>query len=100
MVDHDNTLIHNSFIRSNYTAKEQEQLHRQGLKSITDNILETDILENAKLSATRTLVPMITRMGYKEENIRISFSKEKFNVADLSRLIDTNNATSIQSKRE
>jgi len=100
MVDHDNTLTHNSFISSNYTAKEQEQLHRQGLKTITENILETDILENAKLSATRTIVPMLTRMGYKEENIRITFSKERFDATDLSRLVDTNNTTPIESKRE
>ena len=100
MVDHDNTLTHNSFISSNYTAKEQEQLPRKGLKSITENILETDILENAKLSATRTIVPMLTHMGYKEENIRITFSKERFDATDLSRLVDSNYATPIESKRE
>ena len=99
MVDHDKTLSHVSVIRNNYTAKEQEILHQQGLKSITENILNSDILENARISAARTLIPILTKMGYKEENIKISFSKESFDTADLTRLMD-NNMIKLESKKE
>lgn len=99
LVDHDKTKSHNSFFSSKYSAKEQEALHRQGLNSIAKNILNTQILENARVSAARTLIPMITRMGYKEENIRINYSKEAFDQADLSRLVD-GNLFKIESKKE
>lgn len=99
LIDHDNTMSHVSWIRSNYSAKEQEQLHRRGLQAISENILQTDIFENAKLSATRTLVPLITRMGYKEENIRIAFSKEQFTVSDMNRFMEIAPQT-IEKKKE
>lgn len=99
LVDHDQTKSHNSIFSSKYTAKEQEALYRQGLNSIARNILDSQILENARISAARTLIPLITRMGYKEENIRISFSKEAFDQADLSRLVD-GNVFKIEPKKE
>lgn len=99
LIDHDNTMSHNSFFSSKYTAKEQEALHRKGLNSIAQNILNSQILENARLSAARTLIPLITRMGYEEENIRINFSKESFDRADLSRLVD-GNVLKIESPKE
>lgn len=99
VIDHENTKSHVSITRDSYSAKEQEALHRQGLNSIAENILNSDILEHAKLSATRTLVPIITRMGYKEENIRIAFSKEAYDAADLSRLVD-GNVFNVKSKKE
>ena len=88
VVDHDGTLKHTTLFSGTYSAREMEALHQQGLKAIEENILKSDIFENARLSATRTLVPLITRMGYKEENIRVVFGQESYTPADLSRLID------------
>ena len=34
-----------------------------------------DILPTAQANATRVLVPMLTQMGYKEEDITIAFRK-------------------------
>ncbi|MCQ2247107.1 MAG: DUF4230 domain-containing protein [Bacteroidaceae bacterium] len=88
-VDHEKTKTHVSWIRSNYTAEEQENFYRQGLVSITNNVMNAGILENARLSATRTLVPIITQMGYTEENIQIRFGKTEYNLDELPKLIDS-----------
>jgi hypothetical protein len=34
-----------------------------------------DILPTAQANATRVLVPMLTQMGYREENITIAFRR-------------------------
>ena len=44
-------------------------------------------LSCAQVSAANTLIPLIQQMGYKEENIKISFRKE-FNFNDLKMLFD------------
>ena len=48
---------------------------QQGRKAILDNIPNMDILPTAQANATRVLVPMLTQMGYKEEDITIAFRK-------------------------
>ncbi len=54
-----------------------------------------DLLETARISAAHTLIPMLTEMGFKEENIKISFRK-KFTFDDLKSLIDN---TSIEGRK-
>ena len=43
-------------------------------------------MEQARLSAANTLIPMLKNMGFKEENIKISFRK-KFTIQDLKEFI-------------
>ena len=43
-------------------------------------------MEQARLSAANTLIPMLKDMGFKEENIKISFRK-KFTIHDLKEFI-------------
>ena len=50
--------------------------------------------ETARQSAAHTLVPMLVNLGFKAENIKISFRK-KFTSSDLSSLID---GTSVENK--
>lgn len=89
IVDHDGTLSHVSLVRHNYTAREQESFHRQGVLSITAGLLESDMLEQARLSAARLIVPILTQMGYREEDVEVRFAKDKFSVKDLPQLIDS-----------
>lgn len=89
IVEHGKTQEHVSWIRSNYTAKEQEELHRQGLASITQNVLNNGILENARSSAARLLVPMLQQMGYEEQNIEVRFGQTEYTVRDLPTLLDS-----------
>ena len=61
--------------RSHFTDKELTSYEQQGRKAILDNIPNMDILPTAQANATRVLVPMLTQMGYKEEDITIAFRK-------------------------
>lgn len=89
LVDHDKTQEHVSWIRQDYTVQEQEQLHRQGLMSIAENALQTGILEDARASVARTLVPMLQQMGYQDTQIEIRFGKPEFSLKDLPALLDS-----------
>ena len=93
IVQHDKTQEHVALVRQNYTAKEQENLHRQGLISITENAMENGILENARASVARTLVPMLQQMGYEDRNIEVRFSKQEYNLNDLPLLLDSKSVT-------
>ncbi len=61
--------------RSHFTDKELSSYERQGRKAILNNISNMDIIPTAQANAARVLVPMLTQMGYKEENITIAFRK-------------------------
>ncbi len=61
--------------RSHFTDKELSNYEQQGRKAIINNISKMDIISTAQANATRVLVPMISQMGYKEENITIAFRK-------------------------
>ncbi|MCF0159309.1 MAG: DUF4230 domain-containing protein [Bacteroidaceae bacterium] len=89
IVQHDQTQEHVALVRQNYSAKEQEDLHRQGLVAITENALKNGILENARVSVARTLVPMLQQMGYEDRNIEVRFSKEAYDLNDLPALLDS-----------
>ena len=70
--------------RAHFTDKELTAYEQQGRQAILNSIPELGILEQAQANAARVLVPMLTEMGYQEEDITIAFRKD----LDLSRLID------------
>lgn len=61
--------------RSHFTDKELTNYEQQGRKSILDNVPNMGLIQMAQENATRVLVPMLTQMGYQEENITIAFRK-------------------------
>lgn len=72
--------------RSHFTDKELTKYEQQGRQSIIDNIPNMDIIPTAQANAARVLVPMLTQMGYKEENITIAFRKN----LSIQQLINSN----------
>lgn len=56
-------------------------------------------MEQAQFSAANTLIPMLIDMGFKEENIKISFRK-KFTLQDLKGFISNglSDKTTIEKK--
>lgn len=52
-----------------------------------DAIPQMNIIPNAQRSTARQLVPMLTALGYKEENITITFRKP-FTLHDFPHLIE------------
>ena len=46
-----------------------------------------DIIERARLCAANVLVPLIEQMGYKQEDITITFNRP-FSATDIMNIID------------
>ena len=88
-IDHKGVKQFISLTRRNYSDKELSQLEQQGRLDIIKDIPRMSILEQARQSAAHTLIPMLTQMGFKEENIKVSFRKE-FNMNDIKTLLDKN----------
>lgn len=72
--------------RAHFTDKELTSYEQQGRQAILNSIPQLGIVEQAQANAARVLVPMLTEMGYREENITIAFRKN----LDFSRLFDMN----------
>ena len=60
-------------VRSHFTDKEMSSYEKQGRQAIIESAVDMDILPTAQANAARVLVPMLTEMGYREENITIAF---------------------------
>jgi len=73
-------------VRSHFTDQEMTSYEQQGREAILKNISNTNILTDAQASAARVLVPMLTQMGYQEEDVIIAFRKD----LNLQKLINSN----------
>lgn len=85
-IDHRNIRQFIDLTRSRYSDEEITDLTRQGSAHILSHISQYGIIEQTQISAARTLVPILRRMGYKEEQIKIRFGK-KFNDQELLKII-------------
>lgn len=86
-INHEEIRRQVSLFRSNFTDKELTNYENQGRKAMLESVPQTGIIEMAREGAAHVLVPMIAQMGYKEENITITFRK-KFTAADLPMILD------------
>ena len=59
--------------RANFSDKEMSNYEQQGRQAILESAQHTGIIQTAQENAARVLVPMLTEMGYKEQNIVIAF---------------------------
>lgn len=98
-IDHKAVKQYVSLTRSNFTDAELTKLEQQGRQSIINDIPNIDLMEQAQFSAANTLIPMLIDMGFKEENIKISFRK-KFTLQDLRGFISNglSDKTTIEKK--
>lgn len=88
-IGHSEVKSHVSIFRSNFTDKEMAEYERQGRETIIKSIPKMGIIDMARAGATHALVPILTRLGYKEENITITFRKV-FTADDLPLLLENN----------
>lgn len=98
-IDHKAVKQYVSLTRSNFTDAELTKLEQQGRQSIINDVPNIDLMEQAQFSAANTLIPMLIDMGFKEENIKISFRK-KFTLQDLKGFISNglSDKTTIEKK--
>lgn len=91
-INHDEVKQFVSLTRSDYTSAELADFTRQGEGEILASVPQLGILEMARENAAHVLVPMLTRLGYDERNIVISFRKD-FTTADMPLLLEREGRT-------
>jgi len=74
-------------VRAGFSDAELSRYEQQGREAIINAIPRLGIADRARESAARALVPMITQMGFREENITIAFRKE-FKPYDIRRYLE------------
>lgn len=86
-INHSEIKEYVAFTRRNFSDAELTNYEVQGRKQVLDAIPQMNIIPNAQRSTARQLVPMLTALGYKEENITITFRKP-FTLHDFPHLIE------------
>jgi DNA gyrase/topoisomerase IV subunit B len=86
-IDQKNVRHYVAFARANFSDAEMTDYEQQGRAAIIQSIPDLGIIDIAKENAARVLVPMLTQLGYREENITIAFRKE-FNQNNIMRLLE------------
>lgn len=83
-----------ALMRSNFSEEELQRYEMQGREVIIHDIANSDITERARQSAANAIVPILRQLGYKPQNITISFRK-KFTPADVEDIISS---SSVENK--
>ena len=89
-IDQQNVRQYVGLTRSNFSDAELADYQQQGREAIVKSIPSLGILETAQANAAKVLVPMLTEMGFQEQNITIAYRKN-FSPKDiviLDRLTD------------
>lgn len=74
-------------VRSHFTDAEMTNYERQGRAAIIESIPQLGIIPTAQENAARVLIPLISQMGYREEDIIIRFRKD-YGLRDIQSLIN------------
>lgn len=86
-IDHKDVKAYVATLRSDFTDEELSRFEQQGREAIIGDLAQLDIMEQARVSAARTLVPIVTRLGYDEANITVTFRKDRFSPDDIKQMI-------------
>lgn len=86
-INHDEIKQYVALTRSRFSDEELSSYERQGREAIIKDIPSMGMMDMARESAARTLIPMIEQMGFEESNITISFRKH-YTLNDIKTLLD------------
>lgn len=84
-----------AFMRQDFSDKELANYEQQGREAIIKDIPRMGITEAAQKSAAKIIVPLLTRLGYREDQITVTFRKD-FTAADILKMVDP--TTEIEGK--
>lgn len=76
-----------ALMRSHFSDRELSAYEQQGREAILQSIPDLGIIEAARLSAARLLIPLIVQLGYDERNITIVFRPD-LKTDDIRHLLD------------
>ena len=85
-IDQENIKQYVALARAHFSDREMTNYEQQGRAAIIESIPQLGILETARANTAKVLVPMLTEMGFKEENITIAFRKQ-YNTGDMIQLL-------------
>lgn len=87
-INHSEIRKYVALTRQNFSDKEMAGYEQQGRQAIINDIPQTGIMEMAKESAARVMVPFFVGMGFNEKDITISFRKD-FSDNEIKKMIVT-----------
>ena len=85
-IDQKNVKQYVGLTRAHFSDEELANYQQQGREAILQSIPGLGIEETARANAAKVLVPMLTQLGYDEQNITIAF-RDDFDVQSVSKLI-------------
>ena len=62
--------------KRHFSDEEMTHYEQQGRESIVKSAEQMGIVETARASAARTLIPLLEQLGYREQDITISFRRD------------------------
>ena len=75
-IDQQNVKQYVGLTRAHFSDEELANYQQQGREAILKSIPDMGIEETARANAAKVLVPMLTQLGYEEQNITIAFRKD------------------------
>ncbi len=85
-IDHEGIMRHVPLARHSFSDAELTELEREGRAAILASVPQLGLIDVAQENAAHALVPMLVQLGYREEDITITFRKE-FTTEDLPTLL-------------
>ena len=89
-IDQKNVRQYVALARANFSDAEMSAYQQQGRAAIIESIPSLGIFETAQANAAKVLVPMLTAMGYEEQNVTVAFRKH-YDAADIQSLVRIDN---------
>ena len=84
-IRHNEIRRQDALLQHNFTDAEISQIEQNGRKAILADLDKLDVVTQSELAAARVIEPILEQLGYKEENITISFRHDITN-GSVSRL--------------
>ena len=75
-IDHDMVKQYVPALRKNFSSEELYSYASQGREAIVKDIPKLGLIAHAQADAANIIIPIIAQMGYKEENITVTFKKD------------------------
>ena len=75
-IDQQNVKQYVGLTRAHFSDEELANYQQQGREAILQSIPDMGIEETARANAAKVLVPMLTQLGYEEQDITIAFRKD------------------------
>lgn len=85
-IDHEGVRQKVSFFRKDFSDEEITRIQQQGRDAIIKSMPRLGIIENARQNTANQIIPIIEQLGYRPEDVTITFRK-RFTISDIPSLI-------------